>query len=108
MTWSQKNIHNIYDCDQILLLLPEKVDLRWVGNGRAEGDEPWAMAIGNINPDFVQILSMSNDCPMSVKFQFFSKFQNINPEHFIFKSKVCQETVQRGKMQYLELYWIEF
>ena len=70
MTWSQKNIHNIYDCDQIVLMLPEKVDLRWVGNGRAEGDEPWA--IGGINPDFVQILSMSNDCPITEQFLFFA------------------------------------
>ena len=75
---------------------------------KAVDDGPWAF--GSINPDFVQILSMSNDCPISDQFQFFllSKCQNMNPENFVFNSKVCQETVQRGKMQYCQIDCTEF
>ena len=53
--------------DQMLLMRPDTVDLRWVGNGQAVGD--WPRAFGSINPDFVQSPSVSKHCPISVQFK---------------------------------------
>ena len=44
---------------------------------------PWAMGDAALIPDFVQSLSMSKVCPISVQLNFFhSKAQNENPDHF--------------------------
>ena len=94
-------------CDQMLLRWPDTVDRRWVGNGRAVGNGPWAFH--SINPDYVQTPSVSKDCPISVQFHFFTfKSSKCEPWALFPKSKVCQEIVQRGKMPYFQFVWTDF
>ena len=87
-------------CDQVLLMLPDTVDVRWVGDGR------WAMGFrqhkSRLCPESIRVQSLSN-------FNFFTfKSSKCEPWVLFPKSKVCQEIVQRGKMPYFQFVWTDF